>query len=208
MYLHKTPALISKIYPSLLWHKDRGDKSIYLTFDDGPIPEVTPFAIKQLQNYQAKATFFCVGENIERNPDVLNQLINSGHAIGNHSHNHLNGKKHSNATYFKNIECCQQSINAAFTRKTKFFRPPYGRIKHSQIKELKKHYQIVMWDVLSGDFDSKLSPEKCLRSTIEATQPGSVVVFHDNLKATDRLYYALPLFLKHFSEKGYKFKSL
>ncbi|MDQ0969765.1 peptidoglycan/xylan/chitin deacetylase (PgdA/CDA1 family) [Flavobacterium sp. W4I14] len=182
MYLIKSPLLLKWYYPSLLWNKSRTEKVIYLTFDDGPIPNVTDFVLKTLKVFNAKATFFCIGDNIVKHPEVFERVKNDGHAIGNHTFNHLKGWKTDNETYLQNTLKCQELTQ------TNLFRPPYGRIKKSQISNLKSQisgFQIVMWDVLSGDFDTKLSPEKCYQNVIKHTENGSIIVFHDSLKAFD-----------------------
>jgi len=231
MYLVKSPLLLKWYYPTLLWNMPRSDKVIYLTFDDGPIPNVTDFVLKTLKAFNAKATFFCIGDNIVKHPDVFNRVKNDGHAIGNHTFNHLRGWKTDDETYVSNFLKCQ-----ALTQST-LFRPPYGRIKKSQIKKLKsvalslnpdpkapiknstsadslQHQipgtplKIVMWDVLSGDFDPNLSPEKCFQNVVRHTGKGSIVVFHDSLKAAERLTYALPKVLTYYSERGYRFECL
>lgn len=205
MYLIKSPLLLKWYYPSLLWNKSRTEKVIYLTFDDGPIPNVTDFVLKTLKVFNAKATFFCIGDNIVKHPAVFERVKNDGHAIGNHTFNHLKGWKTDNETYLQNTLKCQELTQ------TNLFRPPYGRIKKSQISNLKSQIpglQIVMWDVLSGDFDTQLSPEKCYQNVIKHTENGSIIVFHDSLKAFDRLSYALPKVLAYFSEKGFTFSTL
>jgi peptidoglycan/xylan/chitin deacetylase (PgdA/CDA1 family) len=216
MYLVKSPLLLKWYYPSLLWNKSRTEKVIYLTFDDGPIPNVTDFVLKTLKAFNAKATFFCIGDNIVKHPDVFDRVKNDGHSIGNHTFNHLKGWITDDETYINNALKCQ-----ALT-KTNLFRPPYGRIKKSQIKSLHSAIynfqlqakttnlksQIVMWDVLSGDFDITLSPDKCYQNVVRHTKNGSIIVFHDSLKAFDRLEYALPKVLAYFSKLGYKFSSL
>lgn len=205
MYLIKSPLLLKWYYPSLLWNKSRTEKVIYLTFDDGPIPNVTDFVLKTLKVFNAKATFFCIGDNIVKHPEVFERVKNDGHAIGNHTFNHLKGWKTDNETYLQNTLKCQELTQ------TNLFRPPYGRIKKSQISNLKSQIpglKIVMWDVLSGDFDTQLSPEKCYQNVIKHTENGSIIVFHDSLKAFDRLSYALPKVLAYFSEKGFTFSTL
>ncbi|MCX2474735.1 polysaccharide deacetylase family protein [Pedobacter sp. MC2016-05] len=222
MYLIKSPLLLKWYYPSLLWNKSRTEKVIYLTFDDGPIPNVTDFVLKTLKAFNAKATFFCIGDNILKHPEVYARVINEGHAIGNHTFNHLKGWKTDNETYIENILKCQELTQ------TNLFRPPYGRIKKSQIRSLQfrarswefkasnhsklptenSKLQIIMWDVLSGDFDINLSPEKCFQNVIKHTENGSIVVFHDSLKAFDRLEFTLPRVLKYFSDKGFTFSTL
>lgn len=216
MYLIKTPWLLKKFYPKeLVWNKTRSQKTIYLTFDDGPIPIVTPFVLKTLKRFNAKATFFCIGDNISKHTEIFEQLKNEGHAVGNHTFNHLKGWKTDNKNYLENIIKCQKLTQ------TNLFRPPYGRIKKSQIKRLidfrhETHdglqnpqiFQIIMWDVLSGDFDQSLTPEKCLNNVIKHTENGSIVVFHDSLKAKQRLEYVLPRALEKWQQEGYKFSAL
>jgi peptidoglycan/xylan/chitin deacetylase (PgdA/CDA1 family) len=205
MYLVKSPLLLKWYYPSLVWNKSRSEKAIYLTFDDGPIPVVTDFVLNTLKNFGCKATFFCIGDNIIKYPDIFEQVKNDGHAIGNHTYNHLKGWKTDDDAYIRNIQDCQELTG------TSLFRPPYGRIKKSQIKALKSvnpQLQIVMWDVLSGDFDTELAPEKCLENVIRNTQNGSVIVFHDSVKAFDRLYFALPAAIEYLLKKGYHFHTL
>ncbi|WP_316841493.1 polysaccharide deacetylase family protein [Pedobacter gandavensis] len=205
MYLVKSPLLLKWYYPSLVWHKTRTQSVIYLTFDDGPIPDVTDFVLKTLKSFNAKATFFCIGDNIQKHPAIFNQLKADGHAIGNHTFNHLKGWKTDDVTYLENFRQCQKLCN------TNLFRPPYGRIKKSQIKSLRAEFpelQIIMWDVLSGDFDTQLAPEKCYENVIKHTRNGAIIVFHDSLKAFDRLKYTLPRALQYFSEKGYQFATL
>ncbi|TCC95403.1 polysaccharide deacetylase family protein [Pedobacter hiemivivus] len=202
MYLVKSPLLLKWYYPSLTWNKPRSEKIIYLTFDDGPIPDVTTFVLKTLKSFDAKATFFCIGDNIVKHPDVFELIKKEGHHIGNHTFNHLKGWKTEDKTYIKNFKACQQ-----FTQ-THLFRPPYGRIKKSQVSEIQSAFpetEIIMWDVLSGDFDINLSPQKCYENVIKNTRNGSIIVFHDSLKAFERLEYVLPLALKFFKEQGYEF---
>lgn len=205
MYLVKSPLLLKWYYSSLSWNKARNEKVIYLTFDDGPIPDVTTFVLKTLKDFNAKATFFCIGDNIRKHPEVFEQIKKDGHQLGNHTFNHLKGWKTANEAYLENFKKCQKLIQ------TNLFRPPYGRIKKSQIRDIKSVHpevEIIMWDVLSGDFDISLSPEKCCKNVIKHTQNGSIIVFHDSLKAFDRLAYTLPRVLKFFSDKGYQFGSL
>ncbi|MCX2450788.1 polysaccharide deacetylase family protein [Pedobacter sp. PLR] len=205
MYLVKSPLLLKWYYPSLVWHKTRAQSVIYLTFDDGPIPDVTDFVLKTLKSFNAKATFFCIGDNIQKHPAIFDQLKADGHTIGNHTFNHLKGWKTDDKTYLENFRQCQKLTN------TNLFRPPYGRIKKSQIASLRAEFpqlEIIMWDVLSGDFDVQLAPEKCYRNVIKHTRNGAIIVFHDSLKAFDRLQYTLPRALQYFSEQGYQFATL
>lgn len=182
-----------------------GKPSIFLTFDDGPIPIVTPFVLKILKEHNAKATFFCIGDNVNKHPDVFAQVKNNGHAIGNHTYNHLNGWKTDDKTYFEN------TLKTDTILHSNLFRPPYGRIKRSQVSLLRQarpHMRFIMWDVLSGDFDIDLEPGKCLQNVLKHTRPGSIIVFHDSLKAFPRLEYVLPRAMKVWAEKGYAFESL
>ncbi|MFT7034217.1 MAG: peptidoglycan/xylan/chitin deacetylase (PgdA/CDA1 family) [Cyclobacteriaceae bacterium] len=208
-YFHKTPKWIQIVYPELTWRTNSNSKEIYLTFDDGPIPEVTPFVLDQLSRYEAKASFFCVGENIEKNPKEFNQVIEQGHTVGNHTFNHVIGWGTDDEHYSENIEKCQFEIEKhTGKRNKKLFRPPHGRIKRSQIKRMKQEYEIIMWTYLTGDFDSKLNSEICLSKAKERIGKGDLVIFHDSLKAYKNLEYTLPRFLKHFSERGFQFKSV
>jgi peptidoglycan/xylan/chitin deacetylase (PgdA/CDA1 family) len=205
MYLVKTPWLLKRLYPRLIWNRSRKNQCIYITFDDGPIPIVTPFVLNILKQYNAKATFFCIGDNVHKNPELFEWVKNAGHAIGNHTWNHLKGWKTDDKTYLDNF------LKADGVLHTDLFRPPYGRIKKSQISLLKKTnpgLKIIMWDVLSGDFDINLNPETCLQNVLKHTENGSIIVFHDSLKAYDRLEYVLPRALKEWSARGYSFCSL
>lgn len=198
----KTPYVAKLVYPSLLWDMPSNDNKIYITFDDGPDPEVTPIVLKLLDDYNAKATFFCVGENVKKFPETFALLKQNGHAIGNHSYNHLNGWKTSNRDYYKNIEEASDFIES------NLFRPPYGRISPSQIKHLKKKFRIIMWSALSYDFDTRLSKEDCLELSIKNSVAGTIIVFHDSEKAKENMLYALAGFLKYFKGKGLEFSVL
>ncbi|MEZ5059451.1 MAG: polysaccharide deacetylase family protein [Saprospiraceae bacterium] len=202
MYLVKTPQFIQSLFPNFSWKVPGDSKTIYLTFDDGPIPHVTPWVLEQLAAYDAKATFFCVGDNIRKHPEVFNQVIEEGHAVGNHTYNHLNGWGTDNIHYFHNVRRCASLV------KSDLFRPPYGRLLPSQAQFLQRHYQVVMWDILSGDFDPKISPEQCLSNVINHAKEGSIVVLHDSIKAQEKLEFVLPKILEHFSAKGFKFEAL
>jgi peptidoglycan-N-acetylglucosamine deacetylase len=204
-YWVKTPSLIKSAYKSCLWHMPNQLPEVYLTFDDGPHPTITPFVLAELRKYNAKATFFCLGKNVQLYPQVYQQIIDEGHTIGNHTHNHFNGWHVDNAAYINNISEASKHIHS------NLFRPPYGRIRPSQIKEIKLQFpemKIVMWDVLTGDFDEKLSPEKCLKYVLKNTEPGSIIVFHDSEKAYKRLAYALPHFLQYCKQNKWQLKSL
>ncbi|MDQ8005631.1 MAG: polysaccharide deacetylase family protein [Pedobacter sp.] len=220
MYTVRPPFFLKWFYPNLIWnkeHKDTKEKVVYLTFDDGPIPNVTDFVLNTLKNFGIKATFFCIGDNIQKHPQIFERIKNDGHAVGNHTYNHLKGWKTEDNDYIANFWKCQE-LTA-----TNLFRPPYGRIKKSQIsqlinswqltvgKELKtenRELQIIMWDILSGDFDLKLSPERCYQNVISNVRNGSIIVFHDSLKAWERLEHALPKTIEYLLAKGYRFETL
>lgn len=206
-YFVKTPAWIRRIYDSYVWRMPVHEKTVFLTFDDGPHPQATPFVLKLLKQYNASATFFCIGKNVVSHPDIYNQIISEGHTVGNHTYNHLNGWKTKPELYLKDIGLAAQHINS------NLFRPPYGRITSFQAKNLKavmkgEPPRVIMWDVLSGDFDMDITNERCLSNVILNTSPGSIIVFHDSQKAFLKLQYVLPRVLEFFSEKGYSFKAV
>lgn len=194
--------MLRKWYGSFTWIKESLGKSVYLTFDDGPVPGPTEFVLDQLEKFQAKATFFCIGNNVIRHPGIFDRILKSGHTVGNHTFNHLNGWQYNTQDYTKDVAA------AAGVIKSSLFRPPYGRIKKQQADELKSQFEIVMWDVLSYDFDALVSPQKCYQNVIGNVQPGSIVVFHDSLKAFTNLKYALPEALRYLNDQGYSFKAL
>jgi peptidoglycan/xylan/chitin deacetylase (PgdA/CDA1 family) len=205
MYLVKTPDWLRKIYPKLHWKMPDTDRAIYLTFDDGPHPFATPFVLDQLAKYGARASFFCVGNNAKNNPELLARIIQEGHMLGNHTMHHVNGWKVANELYMQEVEAASEWLP------TGWFRPPYGRIRFSQQKLLMQQFpaiKIMMWDVLSGDFDVKLTGEDCAKNVIKHAGAGSVVVFHDSTKAWERMLVALPLVLAHFSKAGFRFLAL
>lgn len=207
-YTVKTPSIAKVILPDLCWNFSRNEKEIYLTFDDGPHPEITVWVLELLNKYNAKATFFCVGENVKKYPSTVQTLKELGHAIGNHTFNHLNGWKTSKDDYLKNIGESDAAFGNLFL-KTRLFRPPYGKLNLGSRAQLAKwNKKIVMWDVLSGDFDSAITNEKCLENVIKNTQNGSIIVFHDSLKAAAKLKSVLPKVLDYYSEKGFKFKAI
>lgn len=200
-YFVKTPWWLKKFYPARLWSVATRKKELFLTFDDGPHPSVTPFVLDELKKYNAKATFFCIGKNVMAFPEIYQRIQHEGHRVGNHTQHHLNGWKTTTEEYLAD------TAEAAKYIRSDLFRPPYGRIRGSQAKKMKE-YKIVMWDVLSGDFDTGLSKERCLHHVIWNTRRGSVIVFHDSEKAFPRLEYVLPATLTYFSMQGYTFKSL
>lgn len=202
MYLVKTPQFIQNLFPNFTWRIPTSEHVLYLTFDDGPVPEVTPWVLRQLEKFDAKATFFCVGDNIRKHLDVFKNILDTGHSVGNHTFHHLNGWSTDNIPYFHNVRHCASMIPSVL------FRPPYGRLRPKQAQFLQRHYRIVMWDILSGDFDPKISKEQCLSNVLDYAESGSIVVFHDSLKAKDKLEYALPRVLQYFSEKSFRFERL
>lgn len=211
-YLKKISTIGRLLYPSLLWKFPSEQKILYLTFDDGPNPEITPWVLDILKEFQAKATFFCVGENITTYPGLFQKILNEGHRVGNHTHNHLKGWETSEKAYLENVHLAEKAIlkYSKPTSKTyKLFRPPYGKILPGQISKLQKlGYKIVMWDVISGDFDPKLSAEACYQNVIRNCGSGSIVVFHDSIKAGEKLKEVLPGILKYYQEKGFEFRAV
>ncbi len=210
----KIPRFIKRIFPNYVWDFSSKDKTLYLTFDDGPTPEITAWTLNILKNYNAKATFFCIGNNVKKHPDIFNSIITEGHHIGNHTHNHLKGWKTSKTNYIKDVQQAQHCINTTIIGneidlKTTLFRPPFGKIKNSQAKTLiALGYKIIMWSVISVDWEQKLPKEQCLKNVIKHTTNGNIIVFHDSLKASKNMQYTLPKVLEHFSNKGYTFKAI
>lgn len=210
MIPHRVPFFLPMLYPSLCWRKPLASRTLFLTFDDGPVPGPTEFVLKTLQQFDVKATFFCIGDNIRKHPHVFQQVVAAGHAVGNHTDHHVNGWKTSGPAYVKEVAQCQQAIQgyAAVASPRPLFRPPYGRITRKQIAELSTTYDIIMWDVLSVDYDRRLAPASCLKNTIRAVRDGSIIVFHDSEKARPNLEHALPRFIAHCLAAGYVFKTL
>ena len=211
------------IFPSLLWKFDLKDKTIYLTLDDGPIPEITPWVLAKLKEYNAKATFFCIGANIAQNPSIFKNILKEGHSIGNHTYNHLNGWKIASGDYIKNVlraekviktfgpttDLLDETFKGFSNSDKKLFRPPFGKITPSQIKKLENlNYKIVMWDVISEDYDQNKRSKRCFEDVVNYSKPGSIVVFHDSVKAFNNLEEILPEVLNYYSEKGYEFKAI
>ena len=196
------PYLYRAFYSDLVWNMDAVEKTIYLTFDDGPTPNVTEQVLNLLKAHQAKATFFCLGKNVKENPELFQSILNHGHAIGNHTYSHVNGWNASLDTYLEDVDKCSELVQS------KLFRPPYGKLKPSQRDHLLNKFKIIMWSVLSYDFDTGVYPEICWNYVKENTKAGSVIVFHDSLKAKQNLLFALPRLLEHYSKQGYTFKSI
>jgi peptidoglycan/xylan/chitin deacetylase (PgdA/CDA1 family) len=189
-------------YPEVIWDKPENGRRIYLTFDDGPTPEITEKVMDILDHYSASATFFCLGRNVERHPEIYRKILERGHSVGNHTYSHLMGWKHSDEEYFQDIALARHQINSVL------FRPPYGRIRRSQIRQLKDEYKIILWDVMSHDYEQRISRERSLKAVLRYTKEGSIVVFHDSVKAWNKLQYILPGVLEEYSGKGYKFDKL
>ncbi|UEG51207.1 polysaccharide deacetylase family protein [Ferruginibacter lapsinanis] len=206
VYLAKTPRWLKKIYSSCIWDfYSNQDKVIYLTFDDGPHPVATNFVLNELNKYNAKATFFCIGKNVMAHEDIYKKLISDGHSVGNHTQNHLDGWKTDSVKYLQNVDEAKKHIQSTL------FRPPYGRIRRTQLRQLTSapnDFTIIMWSVLSGDFDQSISKETCLANVIDNAKSGSIIVFHDSEKAFGHLQYVLPKVLEYFSKKGYAFKNI
>jgi peptidoglycan/xylan/chitin deacetylase (PgdA/CDA1 family) len=200
-YFIKTPWLVQQFFLSYTWRMPAADNAIYLTFDDGPHPTITPWVLDQLKKYNAQATFFCIGKNVAQHPDIYQRIITEGHAVGNHTQHHLNGWKTDTEAYLKDVAKASTIIDSTL------FRPPYGKIKRRQAKSILhgnnlQKMQVIMWDVLSADFDKNMSPEKCLQHVMQHATAGSIIVFHDSEKAYRNLFYVLPKVLQLFSEKG------
>lgn len=209
----RTPFFLPWFLPALTWRIATIKKEIFLTFDDGPVPGPTEFVLDTLAKFKAEATFFCIGDNIRKHPEVFTKIISAGHSIGNHTFNHLKGWNYSTQDYVNNIELCANQIATVSSRQLTvdsrlLFRPPYGRITPDQITSLKQTHKIIMWDVLTQDYRQSLSKENCLAGSLKVSRPGSIVVFHDSLKAERNLTYVLPKYLEHFSKEGYIFSAL
>ena len=198
----KTPKFIQKLFPSITWRKENAQNNIWLTFDDGPHQESTPFILNVLKEEQVKATFFLVGEQMEKHPELLNQIISEGHIVANHSYSHKNGWLSNNSTYFNDIEKCQKLIT-----ENKLFRPPYGKISPLQISHLKKNYKIILWDVLSWDFSLYNTPKKVKESVLKKTVSGSIIVFHNNKKSFKNLQSILKETIQELKQKGFSFST-
>jgi len=209
---YKTPKILKWFFNIYIWDFNAfQEKKIYLTFDDGPIPEVTEFVLDQLGKHQAKATFFCVGDNIRKHPEIFKQIISQGHSVGNHTMNHTKAWKNTTKNYLDNILKCEEQISKHYTipNDKKLFRPPYGHISYFKFKKIQQlGYKIILWDILSKDWEQHLDPEDCYKKTLKHIQKGSIVVFHDSIKASEKLHYILPKVLAHFTQKGYVFESI
>lgn len=204
-YFKTAPWFLRSFYPKRLWQMPAGQKKIYLTFDDGPHPIITNWVLEELKKYNAFATFFCIGKNVVENPLTFQRIIEAGHSIGNHTHNHLNGFKTADSLYLQDIYEAKQAIQSSL------FRPPYGRLtkfQEQQLHAVKFGLKVVMWTALSGDFDPATSKQKCLNNVLHNTKDGAIIVFHDSQKASEKLFYTLPKTLQYFAGKGFSFDKL
>lgn len=211
--LVKIPFLIGFMFPNRIWRGAPDENKIYLTFDDGPVPGITPWVLDELDKFNAKATFFCIGDNVRKYPKIFERIISEGHYIGNHTQNHLNGWRTPSQEYVENVLLAEQSFSEFFgktdQKRTRLFRPPYGRLTGNQAKKLgQKNFRIVMWEVLSRDYSPRISPDTCFENVVKHSEPGSIIVFHDSLKAEKNLRVVLPKVLQYFTSRGFEFKGL
>jgi peptidoglycan/xylan/chitin deacetylase (PgdA/CDA1 family) len=206
----KTPALLQRLFPQIRFTIPSVDPVLYLTFDDGPLPQFCPWLLECLKEYNARATFFLVGENVHRNPELVKAIRDAGHSIGNHTQNHLNGFQTKTIDYIANTRLCADELQKYSSEEyAPLFRPPYGKIRPRQVTELRKAgYEIILWDVLSKDYDEALTPEKLYSNVVSRVKAGSILVFHDNKKAEKNLRIALPRILAELSSRGYRFEAI
>jgi peptidoglycan/xylan/chitin deacetylase (PgdA/CDA1 family) len=206
----KTPDFVKTLFPNFIWNINTNNKELYLTFDDGPTPEITDWVLQILKQYNAKATFFCIGNNIEKHPEIFQNILDNNHVVGNHTYHHLKGWKHKSKHYIKDTLETEVIINTfKLNNNNKLFRPPYGKFKNKQSKGLLElGYKIILWDVLSYDWDKSVSENTCFDNVISATKKGSIIVFHDSIKASKNLKYVLPKVLEYYTQKGFEFKAL
>jgi len=205
------PKFVQRIFPKRIWALPNKENNVYLTFDDGPIPEVTPWVLDILKQYNAKATFFCIGDNIKKHPEIFNRILAEGHTVGNHTFHHFNGWKTSTQHYFDNVSLFEKELtrHSSFVPRTSLFRPPYGKITSKQARLLQQNgYKIVMWSVLSYDYDASVSEEQCLQNVLQNIQSGSIIVFHDSIKAQKNLRYVLPEVLEYCIENKFSLNKI
>lgn len=202
MYIIKTPKLIKKLFPNYIWNKSRKKPFVYFTFDDGPIPEVTPWVLDTLKAYDMHGTFFCVGDNVRKHSSIYDRIINEGHSVGNHSYSHKSGWSTEAEKYLDDVELCGSFVQS------NLYRPPYGRLRPQQAEAIRDQYKIVMWDILSGDFDQKITAEQCYQNVIQHLKPGSIIVFHDNIKSFKTLKEVLPKVIEYCIAQGLVSKAL
>lgn len=200
MFIEQPPQFIRQLYPHAHWRMNTSEKAVYLTFDDGPIPEVTPWVLDVLDKYQIKATFFMVGDNVRKHPDEYKMVVERGHRIGNHTFNHLKGFEEGSERYIANIDKADCYLS------TDLFRPPHGIMRMKQYRMLSKRYRIIMWDLVTRDYNPKLNGEQVLRKVRKYARNGSIITFHDSLRSVDNLRYALPRAIEWLQGEGYEFK--
>ncbi len=198
----RPPKIIKRLFPTLIWNFENEKDGVFLTFDDGPRPEVTPWVLDQLDKFNAKATFFCIGKNVELFPDLFNEILSRGHAVGNHSYSHVKGWGVDTGTYVRDVDLANDLIQS------NLYRPPYARISPNQARVLSERFNIIMWDVISRDYNRDLSGRSCVKNVVPYLEPGSVVVFHDSVKSSKNLWYALPRVLRAINDKGLKCKKI
>lgn len=203
MILHHVPSLVQKVFSDYTWHKSRDSQQIFITFDDGPVPGITDSVLNILDKYKFKSTFFMVGDNVDKNPSLAKEVLAAGHMIGNHTYHHIRGNKSSTEEYLADFYKCQHKLEEILSVEVKYFRPPYGRISSDQAREISITHEVIMWDVLSGDYESKLSLDKILKKTIKYTHNGSIIVFHDQQKTSQRLPGLLSEFLEYTTGQGF-----
>ena len=204
MVFHGVPSLIQRLFPNRVWEGDPDTQSVFLTFDDGPVPGITDFVLNELDKRRQKATFFMVGDNMRKNPNLAREVIQAGHQVGNHTFNHLNGWKTDTASYLSNFEKAEKTIEDILSQKTRFFRPPYGLITSSQASAIRTTHQVIMWSVLSGDYRKGILQERVIEQSCKRTRKGSVVVFHDQEKTAEILPKVLPVYLDFLLSEGYQ----
>jgi len=203
-FIHHIPSLVPKIFPQMIWHKERNEPKVYLTFDDGPVPGITDFVLEELEKRAMRATFFMVGDNIRKYPDLARQVVEMGNSVGNHTQHHVKGFSHSCQDYLQEVALCQSQFEETIEVRPRIFRPPYGQLTHGQLKSLLPDFQVFMWDVLSGDFDRDQTAEVCLAKTKKYTQNGSIIVFHDQQKTKEIIREVLPPYLDYLVLKDFE----
>ena len=200
MFIEQVPGFVRNLFPKALWRMNPDEKAVYLTFDDGPIPVVTPWVVDLLGHYGIKATFFMVGDNVRKHPQEYKQVVDAGHRVGNHTFNHLKGLFTDTREYVENVEKADALIHS------NLFRPPHGMLRRSQYKELSKRYQFVMWDLVTRDYSKRMNGEEVLANVKKYVRNGSIITFHDSLRSEENLKYALPRAIEWLQEQGYEFK--
>ena len=198
----RAPGILHRIFPDFIWHFPEEENAIFLTFDDGPSPEVTPWVLDCLDEYGVKATFFCLGKNVEMHPQLYAEILRRGHATGNHSYSHLKGWGMDTGAYIRDVDTAAEHIHS------NLFRPPYGRIGPRQAKMLSERYKLIMWDILSRDYSRTLSGKRCVKNVVKHLRPGAIIVFHDSVKSAQNLWYALPKVLEAIAEHGLECKKI